>query len=155
MSARENFVSIEGNLVADPELRFTPSGVAVTTVTVATSERRLVDGSWVDGSTSYFDAAVWDRLAEQVTQSFHKGDRVVITGSLKQRSWEDKATGDKRYKVEIAADSVNASTRFATVTVHKSSFGGMEPDRVAAASGALVATNRSYVPTIVLEEEPF
>ncbi len=148
MSARENFVSIEGNLVADPVLRHTPSGKAVTTVTVATSERRLVKGEWVDGDTSYFDAVAWERLADNTCATFSKGDRVNITGALKQRSWDDKDTGLPRYKVEIAADAVNLSLRFATADIHKGSFGGMDVEGV----GTTVVASSAKAETIVMEE---
>ena len=132
MSARENFTHIEGNLVAEPELRFTPSGQAVTTLTVATSERRLIEGQWKDGSTSYFDVVVWDKLAEACTQSFGKGDRVAVDGRLNQRSWTVEGTDERRYKVEIIADAVHASLRFAaSVKVNKRAFAGTEaPSKV-------------------------
>ena len=147
MSARENFTHIEGNLVATPELRYTPSGVAVTTLTVANSDRRRNDaGEWVDTDPSYFDVVVWERLAEASAQSFSKGDRVCIDGRLNQRSWETDA-GDRRYKIEIVADSVSASLRFAaSVNVNKRAFEGTaEPTKMTSAVVGGYAT----------DEEPF
>lgn len=156
MSARENFVSIEGNLVAAPELRFTPTGKAVTTLTIAQSDRRLVDGQWVDGKTSYFDCVAWDRLAEHSAQTLEKGARVTVSGRLDQRSWDDPTSGDKRYKIEVVCDSVNVSLRFATAAVSKASFGGMDAEDVqrVETSTAVVASNgRTFEAAI--EEEPF
>jgi single-strand DNA-binding protein len=156
MSARENFVSIEGNLVTAPELRYTPSGKAVATITIATSERRLVDGQWVDGHTSYFDAVAWERLAEHACATLGKGDRVHISGALKQRSWEAADGSGTRYKVEIAADAVNVSLRFATATMQKASYGGMDAETVQAATVVSSKTNgRDFVPAGAVEEDPF
>lgn len=132
MSARENFVSVEGNLVSTPELRFTPTGKAVLTATVAQNTRRQVDGVWMDGHTSFFDVVCWEKLAENVA-TLHKGDRVTVIGSLTQRSWEDNETKATRYKVEIIADMVNVSLRFATVDISKVSFRTDEPSTVAVA----------------------
>ena len=153
MSARENFLSIEGNLVANPEVRFTPSGKAVTTITIAHNTRRLVDGAWEDGDVSYFDVVCWETLAENVGKSIVKGDRITVTGSLNQRSWVNEASGEKRYKVEINAEMVSPSLRFATTEIHKTSFGRMDaPAKLAVVDG------RTFEPASAepeLEEAPF
>lgn len=158
MSARENFVSIEGNLVATPELRTTSKlGKSVSTITIAQSDRRLVDGQWVDGHTSYFDCVAWDRLAEHACRTLSKGDRVLITGALKQRSWDAADGTGKRYKVEIAVDSVSVSLRFATASINKAAYGGIDPDAVESATTVQSepSNGRDFVPVVVGEEEPF
>ena len=149
MSARENFVSIEGNLVATPEIRQTPSGKSVTTITIAHNTRVNVDGQWKDGNVSYFDVVCWEALAENIGASFQKGDRLVVTGSLSQRSWVKEGTDTTVYKVEINAEMVSASLRFATTAINKTSYGRMEaPARMA------VASTPSEAPAD-LEEAPF
>lgn len=122
MSARENFLSLEGNLVADPELRYSASGMPVMTITVAYSDRVQVKGEWVDGPTSYFDVVCFGSMAEHVSDSFRKGHRVCVVGALKQRTWVDKSTGEKRYKIEINAEMVSASVRFGAVAVQPRSL---------------------------------
>ena len=111
--SKDNNIHIEGNLVRDPELRYTATGRPVTRITVAYNTRRLDGETWVDGKTSYFDAVCWAQLAENVAVSCTKGMRVIIEGRLDQQSWVDKSTGEKRYKVEIVADSVGKSLKFA------------------------------------------
>lgn len=113
MGARENTVHIEGNLATEPELRFTNSGMPVTTLVVAHSDRRQIEGQWVDGPVSYFDCTVFGPMAEHSTDSLSKGSRVSIDGQLRQRSWADATTGEKRYKIEIVADLVSIPLRFA------------------------------------------
>ncbi len=114
-----NSVTIVGNVTRDPELRFTPSGQANARIGVAVN-RRWQDrnsGEWQE-ATSYFDVICWRDLAENVGDSIKKGTRVVVTGRLEQRSWEQE--GNKRYAVEIIADEVAPSLRWATANVVKS-----------------------------------
>jgi single-strand DNA-binding protein len=114
-----NSVTIVGNVTRDPELRFTPSGQANARLGVAVN-RRWQDrnsGEWQE-ATSYFDVICWRDLAENVSDSIKKGTRVVVTGRLEQRSWEQD--GNKRYVVEIIADEVAPSLRWATANVVKS-----------------------------------
>ena len=111
--------TIVGNLTRDPEIRYTRDGQATTSMSVAVN-RRWQDRTtkeWEE-STSYFDVVCWRDLAENVALSLTKGARVVVTGRLEQRSWESDE-GDKRSKVEIVADEIGASLRFATVDIHK------------------------------------
>jgi single-strand DNA-binding protein len=111
--------TIVGNLTRDPEIRYTREGQATATLGVAVNRRwqnRSTD-EWEE-STSFFDVVAWRDLAENVALSLTKGMRVVVTGRLEQRSWET-AEGDRRFKVEIVADEVGTSLRFATVDVHR------------------------------------
>jgi single-strand DNA-binding protein len=105
-----------GNLTADPDLRYTPNGAAVCRLGVAVTRRERDGDGWRDGETSFYDVACWRELAENVTESLHTGDRVVIVGRLRQRSWEG-TDGERRSKVEIDADEVSPSLRWATAQV--------------------------------------
>ena len=111
--------TITGNLTRDPEIRYTRDGQATTTLGVAVNRRwqNRETNEWEE-STSFFDVVTWRDLAENVALSLTRGMRVVVTGRLEQRSWETE-DGDRRFKVEIVADEVGASLRFATVDVHK------------------------------------
>ena len=97
-----------GNLVEDPELRFTNNGIAVANLRVAVTQRIQQDGEWRDGDTSLLKVNVWRGQAEHLADSLAKGDRVMVTGRLRQRSWETPE-GDKRSVTEIEADEVGAS----------------------------------------------
>jgi single-strand DNA-binding protein len=111
--------TIVGNLTRDPEIRYTRDGQATTSLSVAVN-RRWQDRTtkeWEE-STSFFDVVCWRDLAENVALSLTKGARIVVTGRLEQRSWESDE-GEKRSKVEIVADEIGASLRFATVDIHK------------------------------------
>ena len=111
--------TITGNLTRDPEIRYTREGQATTNLGVAVNRRwqNRETNEWEE-STSFFDVVTWRDLAENVALSLTRGMRVVVTGRLEQRSWETE-DGDRRFKVEIVADEVGASLRFATVDVHK------------------------------------
>ncbi len=113
-----NNVTVVGNLTADPELRFTASGVAMVNISVADS-RRYQDrnGEWQE-DTSFFRGTCWRDLAENVAESLTKGARVIITARLKQRTWETKE-GEKRNVVELDIQEIGPSLRWATATVTK------------------------------------
>lgn len=115
--ARDNSVSVIGNLTRDPELRFTPSGAAVTNFGLAWNKRRQnrQTQEWED-EPSYFDVTCWNTLAENVAETLTKGTRVIVYGHLEWRSWETQ-DGTKATKVEIIADEVAPSLRWATATV--------------------------------------
>ena len=129
-----NTVNIVGNATRDAELRFTPSGQAVASFGVAVNRRwqNRQTQEWEE-AVSFFDITCWGQLAENVAESVQKGTRVVVDGRLDQRSWETEQ-GDKRSKVEIVADEVAPSLRWATAQITKnerrdggdggSSFGG-------------------------------
>ena len=115
--AQDNTVTIVGNLTREPELRFTPSGQATASFGVA------VNRTWTDRAsqerreqTSFFDIVCWGTLAENAATSLSRGTRVIVTGRLDQRTWETQE-GDKRSKVEITAEEIAPSLRWATVHV--------------------------------------
>jgi len=112
-----NNVNIVGNLTRDPELRFTPSGQATASFGVAVNRRwqNRQSQEWEE-ATSFFDVVCWGQLAENSAQSLTRGSRVVISGRLDQRSWESNE-GEKRSKIEITADEVAPSLRWATVQI--------------------------------------
>jgi single-strand DNA-binding protein len=114
--AADNHTIIVGNLVEDPEVRFTNTGIAVTNLRLAVTQRVQQDGQWRDGDTSFFKVNVWRGQAENLAESLTKGDRVMVTGRLRQRSWETPE-GDKRSVTELEADEVGASLKWATAKV--------------------------------------
>lgn len=119
-----NTVTLAGNLVDDPELRFTPSGVAMAKLRVAVN-RRWRDrqtGDWQE-DTSFFTATCWREQAEAVAESLQKGTRVIITGRLEQRTWETEQ-GERRSVVEIQIDEIGPSLRWATASVTKTARAG-------------------------------
>ena len=109
-----NHVTIVGNLVADPVLRFTKSGKAVTNFTVAVNHRSKTNGEWQDVTDGFFNVAAWDQLAEHVTHSCKKGARVLVAGKLMQRTFE--AEGTKRQSIEITASAVGPELKFQSVS---------------------------------------
>jgi single-strand DNA-binding protein len=115
----DNTVTLVGNVTRDPELRFTPSGQAVATFGLAVNRRwqNRQSNEWEE-QTSFFDVKCWAQMAENVGESLHRGARVVVSGRLEQRSWETEQ-GDKRSKVEVVADEIAPSLRWATVEITK------------------------------------
>ncbi len=111
--------TITGNLTRDPEIRYTRDGQATTSLSVAVNRRwqNRQTQEWEE-STSFFDIVCWRDLAENVALSLTKGTRVVVTGQLEERRWETE-DGEARSKVELVADEIGASLRFATVDIHK------------------------------------
>jgi single-strand DNA-binding protein len=116
--AADNHTAIVGNLVDDPEVRFTNTGIAVANLRVAVTTRIQQDGQWRDGDTSFFKVNMWRGQAEHLADSLGKGDRVMVTGRLRQRSWETPE-GEKRSVAEIEVDEVGASLKFATAKVER------------------------------------
>lgn len=118
--ADDTTLTIVGNLTADPELRFTQNGLPVTNFTVA-STPRFFDrqaNEWKDGEALFMRCSLWREPAENLAGSLHKGSRVIVTGRLKQRSYET-AEGEKRTVMELEADEVGASMRYSVVTTQK------------------------------------
>lgn len=112
-------VTIVGNLTRDPELRFTPAGAPVTTFGVAVNRRwQNRDSQQWEESTSFFNVTCWRDLAQNVSESLEKGSRVLVSGRLDQRSWETQ-DGERRSVVEIVADEVGPSLRWATAQIHR------------------------------------
>ena len=135
MAAGDVTVTIVGNLTNDPELRFTPSGAAVASFTVASTPRVLdkATNEWKDGEALFMRCSVWRQYAENVAESLTKGSRVIVTGRLKQRSYETRE-GEKRTVVEMEVDEVGPALKYATAKVNKVSRGGGFGD-AGAASG--------------------
>lgn len=131
-------VTLVGNLTADPELRFTPSGAAVASFTVAVSKRVKDEaGNWKDGPSSFVRCSVWRQYAENVGDSLAKGNRVIVQGQMAQREYEDKS-GEKRSVWECQVDEVGPALRYATARPTKAertsqNFGGASLKDVAAA----------------------
>ena len=114
-------LAIVGNLVRDPEIRFTPGGAAVCNFTVASTPRTLNrdTNKWEDGEATFMPVTAWRQLAENVAESVKQGDRVMVIGTMTTRSWEDRESGQKRSRVEMRADSVGPDLRFRTATVQR------------------------------------
>jgi single-strand DNA-binding protein len=113
LMASDNFTVQVGNLTDDPELRFTQNGTPVANFRMAVNQRvKDTDGSWRDGEASFFKVNVWRDQAENVAESLGKGNRAIVLGRLRTRSWETPE-GDKRTSTEIDADEVAPSLRWA------------------------------------------
>jgi single-strand DNA-binding protein len=127
MAAGDTPITVVGNLVADPELRFTPSGQPVATFRVA-STPRIMDrqtNEWKDGDSLFLTCNVWRQAAENVAESLQRGMRVIVTGRLKQRNYETKE-GEKRTVYEVEVDDVGPSLRNASAKVNRASRGSGE-----------------------------
>jgi len=116
--AAANSITIIGNVTREPELRFTPSGQANTRFGVAVNRKWQDRGGEWQEAVSFFDVVAWREMAENIGQSVQKGSRVIVTGRLEQRSYETKE-GQKRSVVEIIADEVGPSLRWASVDIHR------------------------------------
>jgi single-strand DNA-binding protein len=114
-NAQINFV---GNLGGDPELRFTPSGAAVVNFSVGVAERKKDGDNWVDGETTWYRCNAWRTLAENIAESLTKGTRVVVTGTIKSRSYESR-DGGKGVSWEVEVDSIGPDLRWATARVQR------------------------------------
>jgi single-strand DNA-binding protein len=116
--AGETVITVVGNLVDDPELRFTPSGAAVANFRIASTPRTFdrQSNEWKDGEALFFFCSVWRQAAENVAESLQKGMRVVVQGRLKQRSYETRE-GEKRTVVELDVEEVGPSLKYATAKV--------------------------------------
>jgi single-strand DNA-binding protein len=123
--AGDTTLTLIGNLTADPELRFTPSGAAVANFTVASTPRAFdrQSNEWKDGETLFLRCSVWRDAAENVAESLQRGSRVIVTGRLKSRSYDTKE-GEKRTVMELEVDELGPSLRYATAKVNKTTRGG-------------------------------
>lgn len=121
--AGELRLTLQGNVTGDPELRFTPGGDPVVNFTVAQTSRVFKDGGWTEGDTVFLRVSAWKALSENSAETLRKGDRVVVTGVLKQRSYETKE-GEKRTVYEVQADDVAPSLMWASGALTKTSRGG-------------------------------
>ncbi|MGZ8801952.1 MAG: single-stranded DNA-binding protein [Mycobacterium sp.] len=122
--AGETLITVVGNLTADPELRFTPSGAPVANFTVASTPRNFdkQSGEWKDGDALFLNCAVWRQAAEHVAESLTKGMRVIVQGRLRQRSYETRE-GEKRTVFECEVEEIGPALKYATAKVTRSSGG--------------------------------
>lgn len=125
MAAGDTSITIIGNLVADPEIRYTPTGQAVATFRVASTPRFMdrTTNEWKDGDSLFLSCNVWRQAAENVAESLQRGMRVIVSGRLRQRSYETKE-GEKRTVYEVEVDEVGPSLRNASAKVTRSSRSG-------------------------------
>lgn len=124
--AGDTTITVVGNLTADPELRFTPSGAAVANFTVASTPRIYdrASGEWKDGEALFRRCNIWREAAENVAESLTRGSRVIVTGRLKQLDPFETREGEKRTVVEVEVDEIDPSLRYTTAKVNKASRGG-------------------------------
>lgn len=150
-----NHVSIVGNLTRDPELRFTPSGQATATFGVAVNRRwqNRQTNEWEE-ATSFFDVVCWAQLAENAAQSLTKGTRVLVSGRLDQRSWETPEH-ERRSKIEITADEVAPSLRYATASITKNERRTPETAGAPAYGSSRSVPNEAPAGENYYDEEPF
>lgn len=129
-------ITIAGTLVADPELRFTPTGTAVASFTVAANDRRYDPATqeWVDKGATFLRCSLWRQAAENLAESLTKGARVLVTGTLRQREWETRE-GEKRYAFDVDVTEIGASLKWATVKVAKATRDTATASASAGASG--------------------
>ncbi|GAA2033292.1 single-stranded DNA-binding protein [Polymorphospora rubra] len=123
--AGDTTITVIGNLTDDPELRFTPSGAAVAKFRVASTPRFMdkASGEWKDGEALFLACTVWRQAAEHVAESLQRGARVIVSGRLRQRSYETRE-GEKRTVIELEVDEIGPSLRYATAKVQKMSRSG-------------------------------
>lgn len=157
--ANGNNVDLVGNLTREPELRYTPGGTAVATFGMAVNRRvqNRTTNEWEDRS-SFFDVVCYGTLGENAAESLAKGTRVLVSGRLEQRSWET-GEGERRSKVEVIADEVGPSVRWATVDVTKNDRradgGGQGGSVPSPASGGARRATTNEPPAYDYDEEPF
>ncbi len=122
--AGDTVITVVGNLTADPELRFTPSGAAVASFTIASTPRMFdrTTNEWKDGEALFLRCSIWRQAAENVAESLQRGMRVVAQGRLKQRSFETRE-GEKRTVIELDVDEIGPSLRYATAKVNRTQRG--------------------------------
>lgn len=145
----DNAVILVGNVTRDPELRFTPSGQAVANFGIAVNRRwqNRQTQAWEE-ATSFFDVVAWAQLGENIAESVTKGSRVIVSGRLDQRSWETQE-GDKRSKVEVVADEVGPSLKWATSVVTRNERS--TPDQRSNGPAPAASAPQAYD----YDEEPF
>ena len=122
--AGDTVITVVGNLTADPELRFTPSGAAVASFTIASTPRTFdrANNEWKDGEALFLRCSIWRQAAENVAESLQRGMRVVAQGRLKQRSYETRE-GEKRTVIELEVDEIGPSLSYATAKVNRTQRG--------------------------------
>lgn len=148
--AFDNTVTVVGNVTRDPELRYTSGGAAVTSFGLAWNQKGR-DGQ--EDKVSFFDVTCWRQLAENVSESITKGSRVVVYGRLEQRSWQTQE-GDKRTKVEIIADDVAPSLKWASAEISRNEFRG-GGESMGGSQGGTPQPAANTPSDYNLDEEPF
>jgi single-strand DNA-binding protein len=147
----DNSVTLVGNLTRDPELRFTTGGRGVASFGLAVSRRYQVNGEWQE-QTSYFNIVAWGQMGENAAATLTKGMRVIVSGRLEQREYQNRE-GEKRTAIEINADEIGPSLRWATASVERQSRGdGGGGARGGNAGGSSNSGAADYFPA---DEEPF
>lgn len=144
--SRDAQVTVIGTMTRDIQLRYTASGSAVCEFSLAVQEGSMVDGKWKESGASFFDCTVWEQMAENCAESFGKGARVIVVGTLKQETWEDKDSGAKRSKIKLVVNEIGPSVRWATAQVVK-------PERTTTTAGNRPASRPSKPQ--YEDEEPF
>ena len=136
--AGETTITLVGNLTADPELRFTPSGAAVANFTVASTPRTFdrQTNEWRDGDAMFLNCAVWRQAAENVAESLQKGMRVIVQGRLRSRSYETRE-GERRTVFEIDVDEIGPALKYATAKVSRNAAGSGGGSRPSSGGGGL------------------
>jgi single-strand DNA-binding protein len=129
----DNTVTVVGNLTRDPELRFTTGGKGIASFGLAVNRRYQQNGEWQE-KVSFFNVSAWDQLGENAAASLTKGTRIIVTGRLEQREYETSA-GEKRNVVEIVADEIGPSLRWATASVERTQRTGPDGGSSGAPSG--------------------
>jgi single-strand DNA-binding protein len=140
--AGETILTIVGALTADPELNFIPSGAAVANFTIASNERIFdrKSGEWKDQDPIFVRCNVWRQMAENVAESLSKGNRVMVHGRLRQRSYETKQ-GEKRTVMELEVDEIGPSLKFATAKVQRAERSGSQADGQPTKTSAAVGSS--------------
>ena len=148
-----NSITLVGNITRDPELRFTPSGAPTASFGLAVNRRwqNRQTNDWEE-ATSFFDVVCWREMAENAAESLSKGSRVIVTGRLEQRSWETQE-GEKRSKIEVVADEIGPSLRWATAEVKKNDRRG--PSDGGGGGGGGSSRPAANEPPPAYDEEPF
>ena len=145
----DSTVTLVGNLTREPELRFTQAGQAIATLGIAVSRRYQQNGEWQE-KTSFFNVTAWGQLGENAAASLNKGSRAIVTGRLEQRSYETQ-DGEKRSVVEVVADEIGPSLRWAQASVERNDRRSAEPGAAGGSGGGRpVPTDPGYG-----DEEPF
>ena len=147
-----NSITLTGNLTRDPELRFTTGGRGVASFGLAVNRRYQVNGEWQE-QVSFFNIVCWGDLGENVAATLTKGSRCIVSGRLEQRSWETN-DGEKRSVVEVIADEVGPSLRWATAQVERTERSGDFGGGSGGSSGGSSGGGRSPDP-VYGDEEPF
>jgi single-strand DNA-binding protein len=150
----DNSVTVVGNITRDPELRFTTGGRAVASFGIAVNRRYQVNNEWQE-QTSFFDVVAWAQLGENAASSLNKGARIIVNGRLQQRTYETQ-NGEKRSVVEIVADEIGPSLRWATAQVERTDRrSGDGGGGGGGGGGGYASESRTQEPPPYPDEEPF